>query len=267
MIDLADKVAVVTGGGSGIGRALSLLFAREGADVVVADVDEAGMAETVAGVVRAGRRGLAVRADVSRLTDVHALAERAFGELGAVHVLCNNAGVTRPGLPWELTLDEWEWLLGVNLRGVVHGIRAFVPGMVERGEPAHVVNTASVGGLLAFPGLTAYTASKFAVVGLSEGLAHDLRTAGAPIGVSVLCRGPTDTLLREHSAHLHPEGAREPAGYADVGRMPPAEVAAQVLDAIRHDRFWILTHPAYLEAIERRQRALAAGTVVAPAIV
>ncbi|MGH7350615.1 MAG: SDR family NAD(P)-dependent oxidoreductase, partial [Candidatus Rokuibacteriota bacterium] len=130
LTSLRDRTAVVTGGASGIGRALALLFAREGAHVVVADLDEAGMAETVAGVGKAGRRGLAVKTDVSRLGDVQALAERAFKELGAVHVVCNNAGVALWGGLESVTHQDWEWAMGVNLWGVIHGVEAFVPRMV-----------------------------------------------------------------------------------------------------------------------------------------
>jgi NAD(P)-dependent dehydrogenase (short-subunit alcohol dehydrogenase family) len=178
---------------------------------------------------------------------------------GAVHVLCNNAGVTRLGLAWELPLEDWDWVLGINLRGVIHGVKAFVPGMIERGEPAHVVNTASIGGLLAFKALAVYTASKFAVVGLSESLLHELREQGAPVGVSVLCPGPVATNLQAHSAALHPEG--EAASYvdeaaADVVPMAAAPLADLVVDAILAARFWILTHPAYNELIERRYRGI-----------
>jgi NAD(P)-dependent dehydrogenase (short-subunit alcohol dehydrogenase family) len=178
---------------------------------------------------------------------------------GAVHVVCNNAGVQMPGKAWEFTEAEWSWLLGVNLRGVVHSINAFVPGMIARGEPGHIVNTASVSGLLAFPGSAMYVASKFAVVGLSETLVHDLRAAGTGIGVSVLCPGATVSALRENSAALRPgsERGREIPLVTHVPRRPAAEVAAMVVEAIREDRFWILTHRGYAELIGRR----AAGIV------
>jgi NAD(P)-dependent dehydrogenase (short-subunit alcohol dehydrogenase family) len=146
MDELADRTAVVTGAASGIGLALCEALAREGMRVVMADVDPTRLgaaAEQVGGDV------LAVPTDASRCDSVAELARRAVERFGAVHVLCNNAGVTRPGAAWEPTLDEWDWVLGVNLRGVVHGVKAFVPGMIERGVPAHLVNTASIGGLLA----------------------------------------------------------------------------------------------------------------------
>jgi NAD(P)-dependent dehydrogenase (short-subunit alcohol dehydrogenase family) len=259
MDQLRDRVAVVTGAAGGIGLALCERFAAEGMRVVMADVDP-GRLETAAEGVAAetGADVLAVATDASRWEPVEALARRARERFGAVHVLCNNAGVTRPGPIWEAALDEWEWLLAVNLTGVFHGIKAFVPAMIERGEPAHVVNTASIGGLLAYPELGAYAASKYGVVGLSESLLHDLRANGAPIGVSVLCPGPVATDFRAHSRALHPGGpqADVPGEYDGVVRIPASDVASQVVDAIRSDRFWIVTHSAYHEAIERRSRGI-----------
>src|SRR5258706_1926811 len=144
LTSLQGRTAVVTGGASGIGRALSLLFAREGADVVVADLDEAGMAETVAGVTQAGRRGLAVKTDVSRLGDVQALADRAFKEFGAVHVVCNNAGVALWGGLEAVTHKDLEWAMGVNLLGGIHGVEAFVPRIVAGKQPSHICDVASI---------------------------------------------------------------------------------------------------------------------------
>ena len=205
-----------------------------------------------------GVESLTGRTDVSDLASVQALAERAFKTFGGVHVLCNNAGVTRPGPAWEVGVEEWQWLLSVNVLGVVNGIRAFVPSMLQRGEPGHVVNTASIGGLLPYAGIAAYTATKYAVVGLSEGLHLDLRALGAPVGVSVLCPGPTETEFRAHRRALHPDGpAGDIAGeYDGVARIAAADAAALVVDAIRSDRFWVLTHPAYRDAIVRRARGI-----------
>jgi NAD(P)-dependent dehydrogenase (short-subunit alcohol dehydrogenase family) len=234
--------------------------------VVMADVDPARLDAAAEGL---GGDVLAVPTDASSWDSVAELARRAHERFGAVHVLCNNAGVQRPGAVWELSLDEWDWLVAVNLGGVFHGVRAFVPRMIERGEPAHVVNTASIGGLLAFPQLGGYAAAKYGVVGLSESLLHDLRALGAPIGVSVLCPGPIATDFRAHSRALHPGGpqADVPGEYEGIPRMPPADVASLVADAIRRDRFWILTHPAYGEAIERRSRGIVeTDEVVEPTI-
>ena len=255
MEDLHGRVAVVTGAAGGIGLALVEQLATEGMRVVMSDVDGerlAAAAATVEGEVEP------VAADVARPQDVETLATRAAERFGAVDVLCNNAGVTRPGPAWELALEEWQWLLSVNVLGVVHGIRAVVPTMLARGEPGHVVNTASIGGLLPYAGIAAYTASKYAVVGLSEGLRLDLQAAGSPIGVSVLCPGPTETDFRAHSRALHPAGPADDVEgeYDGVARISATAAAALVVDAIRTDRFWVLTHPSYRPAIERRTRGI-----------
>jgi len=267
MDELRGRVAVVTGAASGIGFALSKRFAGEGMRVVMSDVDPSRLDEAAATIEG---EATPVAADVSRLEDVEALAASAIERFGAVHILCNNAGVTRPGRAWEFTHDQWEWVLGVNLWGVINGVNAFVPGMIERGEPCHIVNTASLSGLLAWPGLSLYAAGKYAVVGFSESLAFDLREAGAPIGVSVLCPGPTRTSFRASSRALEPDAPGDPVPdvEADVEWQTPADVAGKVIEAIRSDRFWILTHPAYNEAIERRtQEAVTTGELTETAFV
>jgi NAD(P)-dependent dehydrogenase (short-subunit alcohol dehydrogenase family) len=260
MKDLRDRVAVITGGASGIGYAMAERFAAEGMRVAVADVDGAA-AEQAAELLQESSGGEAVglAVDVRRAESVEVLAAAVYERWGATDVLCNNAGVQMPGRAWEFTPEEWEWLLGVNLLGVVHGIRAFVPRMLEAGEPGHVVNTASVGGLVAYPGIAMYTASKFAVVGLSETLRHDLRAVGASIGVSLLAPGPTVSSLRENSGRLRPgsEGGRDVPPVTHFDRMPAERVAEMVVDAIRVDRFWVLTHPEYRELVLRRARGIA----------
>lgn len=268
LTSLKDRIAVVTGGASGIGRALALLFAREGAHVVVADLDEAGMAETVAGVSQAGRRGLAVKTDVSRLADVQALADRAFAELGAVHVVCNNAGVALWGGLESVSHQDWEWAMGVNLWGVIHGVEAFVPRMVAQKQPGHVVNTASMAGLIASQGLGVYNTTKYAVVGLSETLQKDLR--GHDIGVSVLCPMGVNTRIRQsernrpatlRNATAAREGApaaREGTAVELIGRyLPPEHVAERVLRAIYANRLYVITHEEGLTPLKRRFERMA----------
>jgi NAD(P)-dependent dehydrogenase (short-subunit alcohol dehydrogenase family) len=248
-------VTVVTGGASGIGRALALAFAREGARVVVADVDAAGM-DGVAGEIRGrGGEALAVRTDVSDLGEVQALADRAFSAFGAVHVLCNNAGVALHGGLEAMTHKDWQWVLNVNLWGVIHGIEAFVPRMVASGEPGHIVNTASMAGLIASRGLGVYNTSKYAVVGLSETLAKDLRPYR--IGVSVLCPMGVATQIRASARHrpaaLRDETERPAAPVELIGRtLQPETVADMVLDAIREDRLYVITHEEGLEPLRRR---------------
>ncbi|HJU87043.1 MAG TPA: SDR family NAD(P)-dependent oxidoreductase [Gemmatimonadota bacterium] len=255
MDSLRDRVAVVTGGGSGIGRALVDVFAREGARLVVADVDEASAIEAADAVRKRGGTALAVRTDVTDLAQVEALADRAFGELGAVDVLCNNAGVALWGALEAATHRDWQWVLGVNLWGVIHGIEAFLPRMIASGRRGHVVNTASMAGLVATRGLGVYNTSKYAVVGLSETLAKDLAPHG--IGVSVLCPLGVATRIRaserNRPAHLRNDDARTAAPVAlDGTTLAPEAVAELVLSAILENRLYVITHPESLEPIRRR---------------
>ena len=197
MEQLEDKVAVVTGGGSGIGRAVATHLAGAGMQVVVADIEQDALDATVAELVAGGHRAIGVRADVSDGASVEALAETTVAEFGAVHVVHNNAGVGVGGPVWTHTERDWQWVLGVNLWGVIHGIRSFVPRMLDQGGPAHVVNTASMAGLISVPYLGAYNVSKHGVVTLSETLHRDLGLAGSDIGVSVLCPGLVMTNIFE----------------------------------------------------------------------
>ena len=254
-MELRGRTAVVTGGASGIGRALILRFARDGANVVVADVDEPGMA-SVAGEAQAlGVKAIAVRTDVSERSQVEALAARAFETFGTVHVLCNNAGVAAWGGIESATHRDWQWVLGVNLWGVIHGVEAFVPRMIARGEPGHIVNTASMAGLIASKGLGVYNTSKYAVVGLSETLAKDLRPYR--IGVSVLCPLGVQTRIRDSErnrpAALRNERAEPVTPVELIGRsLPPDAVADMVLAAIRANELYVITHDESLEPLRRR---------------
>jgi NAD(P)-dependent dehydrogenase (short-subunit alcohol dehydrogenase family) len=258
-VELRGKTSVVTGGASGIGRALVLRFAREGSNVVVADVDTAGMEAVAAEARGLGVKALAVRTDVSDLPQVEALAARASETFGAVHVLCNNAGVAAWGGLEAATHRDWQWVLGVNLWGVIHGVEAFVPRMIARGESAHIVNTASMAGLIASKGLGVYNTSKYAVVGLSETLAKDLKPYG--IGVSVLCPMGVETRIRESERNrpspLRNERASTGTPVDLIGRyLSPDAVADMVLAAIHANELYVITHDEGLEPLRRRAERL-----------
>jgi NAD(P)-dependent dehydrogenase (short-subunit alcohol dehydrogenase family) len=263
MRELRGKVAVVTGGASGIGRALVDRFATEGMQVVVADVEDAALATTERDLRERKVDVLTVKTDVSSAEQVQALADATVARFGKVHVVCNNAGVSVGGPLWEHTLADWQWVLGVNLWGVIHGIRTFVPIMLKQGEPAHVVSTASLAGLSSNPFLGIYNVTKHAVVTLSETLVQELRTIGAPIGVSVLCPGFVQTgiadsgrnrpaALSDGADRIRPPEFEQLIRQAIAAGIPPAQVADLVVAAIREDRFYILPHP---ELTKMRVRA------------
>jgi NAD(P)-dependent dehydrogenase (short-subunit alcohol dehydrogenase family) len=253
-----DRTAVVTGGGSGIGRALAVALAREGARVVIGDRDEAAMGEVVGAIRARGGEAVGVATDVSELGSVQALAERAFAAFGRVHVLCNNAGVAVWGGLESATHRDWQWVLGVNLWGVIHGLEAFVPRMIAQREGGHVLNTASMAGLIASQGLGVYNTSKYAVVGLSETLAKDLRPYD--IGVSVLCPMGVDTRIdaseRSRPAALKNESEPEPIPPLMGRTLAPEAVAEMALDAIRQNRLYVITHDEGLEPLRRRFRRM-----------
>jgi NAD(P)-dependent dehydrogenase (short-subunit alcohol dehydrogenase family) len=268
MRELRGRVAVVTGAGSGIGRGMTRAFANEGMHLVLADV-EAGPLDAVAEEVRsAGAKAIAVVTDVSDPAAVEALAAQSFDAFGAVHVLCNNAGVLNDNVPtWESSVDEWNWVLGVNLMGVAHGIHSFVPKMIEGGEPGHIVNTASMAGLMSGSANAIYFASKHAVVAISECVQNELNAAKAPIGVSVLCPGPVQTEIVE-SDRNRPD-APVPSDKAREGRVrfrrfldsgvAPDDVGRLVADGIVEDRFYLLTHPHWDVLIRARFEAILEG--------
>ena len=258
---LEGKVAAVTGAASGLGRAMALAFAGEGMHAALADVDEPGLKSTLNEVQSRGVRAFAMRVDVSRYQEVESFCSKAIAQFGAMHVVCNNAGVSPLGAVWENTLADWQWILGVNLWGVIHGVRAFVPRLLAQGE-GHVVNTASVAGLISPPGMGAYNVTKHAVVALSESLYHDLRLRGSPVGVSVLCPAYVPTGIAD-SERNRPRELLNPAKSSSKeetmlkkavasGKLSADDVARAVVAAVKEERFYVLTHPRIKGAIQAR---------------
>ncbi len=260
---LKGKVAAVTGAASGLGRSMALAFAAEGMDVALADVEPESLSPVENEIRGRGVRAIAMRVDVSKAAEVDAFAERTIKELKAVHVVCNNAGVSPLGAVWEHTVADRQWILGVNLWGVIHGVRAFAPRLIAQNE-GHIVNTASVAGLISPPGTGAYNVTKHAVVTLSESLYHDLHARGSAVGVSVLCPAYVPTRIteseRSRPASL-PAGEKSPETLAreamlkravSSGKISADQVAQAVVAAVREERFYILTHPRIKGAIRAR---------------
>ena len=258
------RVAVITGAASGIGWAIARRCAAEGMRLVLADVEEPALQAAARELAAEGARVLAVPVDVADREQVQTLAAQSFEAFGAVHLVCNNAGVAVDGPIWRATQADWRWLLGVNLWGVVHGIEAFVPRMLETGEEGHVVNTASIAGLISGSGLGAYKATKHAVVSISETLDAELRELGSKLRVSVLCPGFVRTRIADSGRNRPDAAERARPGTAPSAResdamqravetgSPPEEVAAALFDALREERFWVLTHPEWLPHVRER---------------
>ncbi|MFZ2870335.1 SDR family NAD(P)-dependent oxidoreductase [Zavarzinia sp.] len=263
MQDLANKVAVITGAASGFGRELAVQCAGAGMKLVLADRDQEGLGATLA-LLPGATDVITAICDVSKPCDVDNLAEATYARFGAAHLLFNNAGVAVSGPTWTTTLDEWKWVLDVNLMGVVHGIRSFVPRMLAQGQPAHIVNTASAAGLVSPPGSSVYCVSKHGVVTLSECLHHELQLEGAPIGVSVLCPAFVPTGIGHSERNRPAEFAdANPLGevYAEAmrkaiaaGKLTAADVARITLEGVQAGRFYIITHPTIKKAIEIRMQ-------------
>jgi NAD(P)-dependent dehydrogenase (short-subunit alcohol dehydrogenase family) len=268
MKDFHYKVAVVTGAASGIGRALAEKSAALGMKVVLADIEESALKQAEAELQAIGAQVLAVRTDVSQANEVEALAKITFETYGAVHLLFNTAGVGAGTTVWESSLADWEWVLGVNLGGVIHGIHFFVPRMLSQESEGHIVNTASSAGLITSSGLGIYKVSKHGVVTLSETLACELAACGAKLKASVLCPEFVNTRILDaernrpralqnapEEQHTSPEmealvqAARQ---WLAQNGLPPAQVAEMVFDAIRQEKFYILTHPTTKQAVQWR---------------
>jgi NAD(P)-dependent dehydrogenase (short-subunit alcohol dehydrogenase family) len=273
MKDVAGKVAVITGAASGIGRGMAEAFTAAGMKVVLSDIEKVALESTAVALRATGADVHTVVADVSKAEQVNALAEQTIKKYGAVHVLCNNAGISTTGsAAWSSTLDDWNWVLGVNLMGVVHGVRAFIPIMIAQGSEAHVVNTASLAGLLCGEN-TLYAVTKAAVVALSEGIFVDLQRQGSKTKISVLCPGYVDTNIMNAARNRPPElgeASAPPSGViADTfrdwfaeqlkGGLDPRAVGDQVLASIREERFYILTHPGWNSLIEERVKRIVSG--------
>jgi len=265
MKEFKGKVAVITGGASGIGRGIAERCVREGMKVVLADIDEANLAKTETELKTAGGTVLGVRTDVSKRSDVELLARQAFDVFGQVHLLFNNAGVAAGGPPWEATWNDWEWVIGVNLWGVIHGVKVFTPLMMAQNSECHIINTSSAAGLMVGSSSAPYAATKHAVVALSESLYLALQQRNSLVKVSVLCPGLVRTNIanaeRNRPAQLHNEpitmtperqaGLAAFAAAVEAG-MPPLQVAGVVFEAIQKEQFYILSHPKWMEAVQLR---------------
>jgi NAD(P)-dependent dehydrogenase (short-subunit alcohol dehydrogenase family) len=258
--DLRGKTAVVTGGASGIGRGIAIRLIGEGMQVVIADIEESALSATAADI---GATGITV--DVSDADSVQALALDAVDRLGTVHVVCNNAGVGPMAPIASLTMDDWHWMIGVNLYGVIHGVQAFLPMLESNPDGGHIVNTASMAGLVAPPRLGAYSVTKYGVVALTEVLAAELAAAGSKVGASVLCPGTVSTNISTSSRNRPPRFGR--GGLADVdialehnpahSWITPEQAGDVVVRAIKRGDLYALTHPDWYAMVEQRHQAIA----------
>ena len=267
MKDFKGRIAVVTGGASGIGLGMCRAFAARGMKLVIADLDTAALADAVEEFEQAGVEVIGELCDVSKLDAVEALAEKTMQRYGAVHVLCNNAGVGIPTSAKKLKLEDWKWILDVDLWGPIYGVKVFLPLIEAQGE-GHINSTSSMAGLISSQMMGAYNVAKHGVVALMAALERELRASKSPVTASVLCPGPINTNISRHSVEFRP-GREKPRSDSDrAGKMAsniqsaleqgmdPNEVGVLVAEAIAADKFWILTHPRWAKAVQRQLDAL-----------
>lgn len=276
MKSFTGRTAVITGAASGFGLEVSRIAAAKGMAVVMADVQQDALDRAAAEITALGARVLPIRLDVSKAAEVEALGAATFERFGAPHFVFNNAGVGGGGLIWEVSLKDWEWVLGVNLMGVVYGVRVFTPMMLaaakqDAGYEGHIVNTASMAGLLNAPCMGVYNASKHAVVSLSETLYHDLRLVTEQVRASVLCPYFVPTGITQSERNRPADARREPPTRSQIvaramsdkavssGKVTAAMVAQFVFDALAEDRFYIYSHPHALGNVQARMEDIVAG--------
>jgi len=267
MKEFKSRVAVITGAASGIGRAIAFRCASEGMKVVLADIEQPALDQAEQALRATGATVLAVRTDVSKTSEVEALAQKTLNTFGAAHLLFNNAGVGTGSTVWESSLADWQWVIGVNLWSVIYGVRVFVPIMLAQDTECHIVNTASVAGLLPYHPSAPYQVTKHAVVALTENLYYSLAERHAKLRVSVLCPGWVNTRIMDSDRNRPPELQNEPISgtispdleaivqemrHAAQTGMPPQQVADIVFNAIRTEQFYILTHPEFAPVVQER---------------
>ena len=272
MKQFTDRTAVITGAAGGIGLALARRAAAEGMRLVLSDIDGERLEKAAATLALPGERLHLCAADVSREEDIVRLAEEAFGRFGAVHLLCNNAGVALAREAWQHSAADWQWVLGVNLWSVVHAVNHFVPRLLQQADESHMVNTASVAGLLSTPGMAAYNVSKHGVVTLSETLYTELAMQNARVGVSVLCPAwvPTDIHLSQRARPQRFGAATPPSEAAAAyeariakaihsGRLSADDMADAVFAAVAEKRFYVVPHAKIMNAVRLRMEDILHG--------
>ncbi|MGB5760035.1 MAG: SDR family NAD(P)-dependent oxidoreductase [Acidimicrobiales bacterium] len=267
MNELQDRVAVITGGASGIGLGMARAFAGSGMKLVIGDLDTAALSRVEDELRTAGAEVVGRSCDVSQLDQIEALADLAVDSFGGVNVLCNNAGIGIPTATHKMKLDDWKWIIDVDLWGPIYGVNVFLPLIEEQGE-GHINATSSMAGLMAGPMMGAYNVAKHGVVALMATLARDLRGRNSPVTASVLCPGPINTNISRHSVEFRPGKAKPKSDGKTSGKvassiqavlekgMDPDEVGRLVLEAIQSDEFWILTHPRWTKAIQNQLDAM-----------